>query len=61
MNIKYVLERLKEPSTWSAIAVLFGVGGWTLADEYQSAFAAFFSGVFVLINVFWKQDTQSKV
>lgn len=60
MDVKYILARLKEPSTWSAISVLFGVGGWSFSDEYQGAFAAFFSGLFVLINVFWKKDSQSK-
>ncbi len=60
MNIRYIIERLKEPSTWSAISVMCGVGGWALAPEYQTAFASFFSGLFVLINVFWKKDTQSK-
>jgi hypothetical protein len=54
------LQRLKEPSTWSALAVIFGLFGWEFGAEYQSAFVTLSAGIFAVINIFWKKDTQSK-
>jgi membrane associated rhomboid family serine protease len=58
--MKDFLQRLKEPSTWSAIAVLFGLAGYTFSDEAQAAFVALSGGVYAVINIFWKKDTQSQ-
>jgi len=61
MTIKYYLERLSEPSTWSAIVIIVGLVGYNMSDSFdadkwmQGAGAAV-----VLINIFWKKDTQSR-
>jgi hypothetical protein len=58
--MKTFLQRLKEPSTWSAIAVLFGLAGVSFTDEMQTAFVTLSAGVFAVINIFWKKDSQSQ-
>lgn len=55
-SIEYILNRFKEPSTWSAIAILCGLVGYELSVEYAMEVA---TASFVLVNVFWKRDSQA--
>ena len=66
-TIKYVLQRLSEPSTWMSLAVLLSVVGVEFAPETQDKTVEFFknigqgSGLIVSgIGIFWKRDSQSE-
>lgn len=61
MTIKYYLERLSEPSTWTAIVILLGMIGYKLDGTFQAGVWMERAGAAViLINIFWKKDSQSK-
>jgi len=66
-TVMYVLQRLKEPSTWNGLAALLIVAGINFSPEAQQAMGDVFGTVidligvtYAAINVFWKKDSQSK-
>ncbi len=54
-----LLRKLKEPSTWSGIAVVVGLVGITVTPEMQKEFVTLMGAVYGLIQIFWKKDSQS--
>ena len=54
--LDYVMARLKEPSTWAAVALLSGYIGYEMDQQKLMAASA---AAITLIGVFWKRDTQS--
>ena len=56
-SIDFIIKRLQEPSTWTAVAVMVGVAGYEVGVEYAVEIA---TSAVVIINVFWKRDSQSQ-
>ena len=56
--VYYLVQRAKEPSTWSAIAVLAGTVGYNLGEEWQAKAVGASVAAFLVINILWKKDTQ---
>lgn len=54
--LDYVIARMKEPSTWAAVALLAGYVGYELDQQKLMTAAA---AAITLIGVFWKRDSQS--
>lgn len=64
-KIKYVLDRLREPSTWQGLAAILAVLGVQFSPESQDVvvemfkdIGSLFGSVTAVILVFWKKDTQ---
>lgn len=66
-SVMYVLQRLKEPSTWNGLAALLIVAGINFTPEAQQAMGDVFGAiidligvVYAAINIFWKKDSQAQ-
>ena len=66
-SIMYVLQRLKEPSTWNGLAAVLIVAGVNFSPEAQEAMGDIFSTtiemigvVYAAVNIFWKKDSQAQ-
>lgn len=53
--VNWLIERLKEPSTWRGITALVGAIGVTLSPEQWAAISAAVVGLLGLIEVFRKE------
>lgn len=58
--MKELLQRLREPSTWNAICILGGAIGFNIPAEYGQVLTAGCTFGLVIINAFWKKDSQSQ-
>ncbi len=53
--MKYLIERLKERSTWLGLTALSAAFGWALSPEYQDAIAQAGIGIAALIGILTKE------
>lgn len=53
--VNWLIERLREPSTWRGITTLLGVIGVTLSPEQWAAISAAVIGLLGVIEVFRKE------
>ena len=58
--MKYLLERLKEPSTWRGLLALLTAVGVKLHPEMQEAILATGLALIGMINVFRKESNDTK-
>lgn len=58
-RLKYVLDRLREPTTWAGISIVSGIVGRQISPENQVIISGFFDGLAAAIFMFWKRDSQS--
>ena len=58
--MKTLLQRLKEPSTWTAIGVIVGFAGYSMSPEEINALQVLGASVVGVVNIFWKKDSQSQ-
>lgn len=56
--MKFLLERLKEPSTYRGLTVMLGLAGYQLSPEQSNAIMAAVIGIIALIEVFRVEDKQ---
>lgn len=48
---KWLMARLKEPSTWKGLAILAGVAGWNIAPEMLTQIGTIVGAVIGAIEV----------
>lgn len=58
--MKYIIDRLKEPSTWRGVFALLTALGLKLHPEMQEAILATGLALIGLINVFRKESNDTK-
>jgi len=58
--MKYLLDRLKEPSTWRGLLALLTAVGVKLHPEMQEAILATGLALIGMINVFRKESNDTK-
>lgn len=56
-QLNYILERLKEPSTYRGLAILGGIVGISLEPNQWTAIAAAVAGVIGLVEVFRREKS----
>ena len=51
-NMKFIIDRLKEPSTFRGLAVVLGLIGVNLSPEQTNTVAAAVAGIIATIEIF---------
>ena len=62
MNIlwQYIVNRLKEPSTWRGLTILLTLAGVNVSPEQTTAIIAFGAAIVAFIGVFFPDKTVVK-
>lgn len=56
-QLNYILDRLKEPSTYRGLAILGGIVGISLDPEQWTAIAAAVASIIALVEVFRREKS----
>lgn len=56
VNTEYLMERLKEPSTWRGVVMLLTTAGMTISPELQNVIVSVGLAVVGLLGVFTKDE-----
>lgn len=60
MSKKYLIDRLREPSTWRGLIIIAGLAGYTTTPDQVDAIMSVVAGLVALVDVFTDEKRGNK-